>query len=79
MDHTFQGTEIKPLVSEEPRVQAPNFQPSDIDHRWKGPSTDIRNCKPMSNEALAALRNAAAAKGKPLSDKESADVLKKVL
>ena len=50
--------------------------PRDGRFRWNG-TTGVRNCKPLSNECLAALRDAAVAKGKPLSDKERAVVLER--
>jgi hypothetical protein len=38
--------------------------------RWLGPNTDRRAYKPLSNECLAALREAAASARRPLTDAE---------
>ena len=48
--------------------------PADPQFRWNGVCGGIKR-RPLSNEALAALRDAAKAKGKPLSNEESAAVL----
>jgi hypothetical protein len=46
--------------------------------RWIGPNIDRRTHPPLSNECLAALREAAARNGgRPLTDKQRADVLSK--
>jgi hypothetical protein len=46
--------------------------------RWLGPNIDRRTHPPLSNECLAALRDAAKANGnRPLTDKQRADVLSK--
>ena len=45
--------------------------------RWVGPSTDIRNRKPLSSECLAALSEAATTAGRQLKDEERAVILKK--
>ena len=45
--------------------------------RWVGPNTDRRAYKPLSNECLAAMREVAAAKGRPLTDAERAGIMAK--
>lgn len=46
--------------------------------RWIGPNIDRRTHPPLSNECLTALREAAARNGgRPLTDKQRADVLSK--
>jgi hypothetical protein len=45
--------------------------------RWVGPSTDLRNRKSLSPECLDALCQAAADKGRQLTDGERALIVKK--
>jgi hypothetical protein len=46
--------------------------------RWIGPNIDRRTHPPLSNDVLAALREAAARNGgRPLTDKQRAEVLSK--
>lgn len=46
--------------------------------RWIGPNIDRRAYPPMSNECLAALRDAAAKNGgRPLTDKHRAEIIAK--
>jgi hypothetical protein len=46
--------------------------------RWLGPNCDRRVHPPLSNACMAALREAAAQNGgRPLTDKQRADVLSK--
>jgi hypothetical protein len=62
--------------------RTPEKLPPSEDHmqqpdRWLGPSTDVRKRKPLSNECLAALREAAADKGRMLKDEERAVIIQK--
>jgi hypothetical protein len=46
--------------------------------RWIGPNIDRRTHPPLSNEVLAGLREAAARNGgRPLTDKQRAEILSK--
>jgi hypothetical protein len=47
--------------------------------RWVGPSTDLRNRKPLSSECLAALSEAATTAGRPLKHEERDAIVKKFL
>lgn len=45
----------------------------DPEFRWNG-NNDIRRRKPLTNECLAALGNAAREKGAPLTDEEAIEI-----
>jgi hypothetical protein len=48
---------------------------SDPRFRWNGSLGTLSSVKPLSNEALAAMRDTAQVKNGPLSDEERAEVL----